>query len=190
MSVKENTDENKVIVSSTGKGIGQTFITKIKNNKKILLILGVILVIIAIVFLSLLLIGKPNNTKKANPTIVKNSKVCTTKQNFPILMQAAGYIYQGNYQKLSQSITAIEKLKNYQYDPNCLYAVLTYNIYTGNIKDATNYLNDLKRVYPRQGFSKVYVDPSNLATLSIDVNSMQARANYQKQDVSGMKPPK
>jgi len=181
MDHKEDIDKNEMTVSANQKKAVNISFLKLKNKKSILLISAVIVVVVT----SFLLITN-NKPSKTNSTVAIENKVCTQEKNTPLLMQAAGYIYQQNYSALSQPVSKIEQLKNYQYDPNCLYAVLTYNIYTGNISGAYNYLNDLKKVYPKQGLSKMYVDPDNLANLTLEVQSMQAEMNNKTKTVNAI----
>jgi len=189
MDPKDETDKNEMIVSANQKKAVSISFLKLKNKKSILLI-GAVILVVVIALLLIINNKKTNKPIKTNSVVAIANNVCTQEKNTPLLMQAAGYIYQQNYIALNQPVSKIEQLKDYQYDPNCLYAVLTYNIYAGNITSADKYLNDLKKVYPKQGLSKMYVDPDNLATLTLEVQSMQSSANNITKDASGMKPPK
>ena len=113
-------------------------------------------------------------TQKSSPSAVA---VCTTKSNVANLMQAAGAIRTNNIAKQQQAVAKIQKLPNYQKDPNCLYAVVSYYINRSDAKDANLYLNELIKVYNvKQGYSGVFVAPLSIATQKNDVATIERNA--------------
>ena len=123
------------------------------------------------------LIEKHQHTSK----VVTATTVCTNKTNTPILLNAATAISEQNVQMQQQTVAQIEKLPNYQQDPNCLYPIVKYYIQVEDAQNAGKYLALLQTVYhPNQVLSNVFMQPTSLQdlqayTLTIEKNTQSAK---------------
>jgi hypothetical protein len=155
---------------------GQDKGSKLPGNKKLWSGGAMVLIVLILVVLSLAWRAHEHNKK---PKVVA---VCTATANTPILMRAAGAIYMNNVAKLQQAVTKIKQLSNYQTDPNCLYAVLSYSIDVGDAQSASQYFAELQKVYnPKQGFSSIIIAPKSIAMLKGDVAFIKQQAKELQQ---------
>lgn len=124
-----------------------------KNKKVVTRIIGISIVALVIVFtLGYLVLKKPPAPQ------ADIYAVCSTPQNNYLLKQAVPLFNynSSNIVALGGIISKIEKLPNYQKDPNCDYVVLTYYIYTGNLASASIYMTRLEQSYnSKKGYSEI-----------------------------------
>lgn len=82
----------------------------------------------------------------------ENDLVCTNNQNRHLIDQAVPLIKSDNYMGLYKVSAEIEKLPNYQKDPNCDYILFSYYL-AFDYKRAESSYNNLEKYYvPSRGY--------------------------------------
>lgn len=77
-------------------------------------------------------------------------------------------------------VDTIKGLKDYDFDPNCMYIIVRYDIMTSNSVAAREHLLRLRRVYNKNiGYSKLFA-PSTLTLADIDtaIQAMEKNDTY------------
>lgn len=86
----------------------------------------------------------------------KKTSVCTGGEN-GLATQAAAVLNPDTVNELGEVVKNIQGTKNYETDPNCLFPVVQYYIYTSNQQAAQDSFNKLQAVYgDSTGFDAVY----------------------------------
>lgn len=159
----------------------------IPHNKK-KSFLGI--VVLVILLLVVVIIWHDHSKKKIQPKAVTASAVCTNQANSPTLSQAAGAIYQNDVVTLGQVVPKLKSIPSYQYDPNCLYALVIYYLDVDDVQNANLYLTKLEAVYnSKQGFSAMFVAPVSIAALKNSVSEIQAPPKAAKNPVTAVSNP-
>jgi hypothetical protein len=66
-------------------------------------------------------------------------------------------LYTRRYTDLASDVSVIQRTKDYDKDPNCLYVVLFYNLSIGNEEKSKDNYAKLEKVYdPNKGFVKAF----------------------------------
>ncbi len=159
-------------------------INKLKNTFK--LIYRKIKVIL-IFFILLVIVFVLGTVIYNHQNMSSSSNVCTTNNNQDILKADSKYIISDNIAKQQVLVKKVEKLPNYQKDPNCLYVIVNYYINISNIKMATIYYEKLKKIYnPKISFSP-YLNPSkSLTDLKNDIAADQYNIKASQSGLIGM----
>ncbi len=98
----------------------------------------------------------------------QSEAVCSTGTNTSLLDQASRDIQ--NNKSVQTEELKITRLNNFQKDPNCLYVVTYYFVSIGNGSQATNYMNQLQRLYsPKVGLSPHLKGVPSVAILQKDI---------------------
>lgn len=142
---------SKVVVSGDIKRSG---LRLPKLSKKILVIglacLGGLVFIVLTVALTRSVLNNKDDS-------VQRMAVCTTKASNNIAVEASRFLPPSQYKQLKVVNDKIQKLPNYEKDPNCLFPIVQYYVYTNDEKNAKLYYNKLVLVYDsKTGFDKYY----------------------------------
>jgi hypothetical protein len=161
---------------------GQNDKGEVKQNssqKILLLIFAGILVVVLIVIGSIIYYQNHHKKQSAVATTKVVNGVCSAS----MLKSADASLAPTQTKTLAPIVASIQKLPNYQYDPNCLYILVSYYANTSNTASASMYLNDLEKVYkPYQPFSK-YIGVDSIAPLQAKVAYLVKATNQAKKDI-------
>lgn len=85
---------------------------------------------------------------------------------------------------LKSDVAKIRIIKNYDRDQNCLYPMVSYYIYTGDIKNARKYYDKLSRLYNKsKGLEKIYGKSATpLNTLSTYIEVLEKQDNESRKN--------
>ena len=90
---------------------------------------------------------------------------CSNPFTGSILNEAARSLDQSKQVQLQSVVKTIRAKHNFDRDPNCMYVVVSYDIYTSNITSARDDLNKLKQVYnAKQGLDAALGKTESIAT--------------------------
>lgn len=130
-------------------------------DKRKYLMAGVLVVLFAIIILAVFL----STYKKDNNVTAVKSDVCADL--YPRIDKALKPINLNDLKTLSDEI---QKRKDFDKDPDCLYPLVIYNVSSSHADQAQSYLDKLRGVYRSDvGFTKAYkhtyTDPDQLQQL-------------------------
>jgi len=94
-----------------------------------------------------------------------------------ILTEAAKYLDQSKQQQLQPVVAKIRAKRNFDKDPNCMYVVVSYDIFSSSIVSARADLNKLKKIHgANQGFDSALGKTESIATLESYVKVLERAA--------------
>jgi hypothetical protein len=161
----------------------QSSIQKFRSmNKRMLVMMVAVAVVVALAVVGVIKQSKSNN--KADKT---SSIVC----NDELLNNVSGVLTAENVELLMPLAQDIQKMTNYEKDPNCLNVVITYFIHISDFNNARAHLDKLETVYKEdQGFSsKLGNNAKSLATLRLNVNFLEEQ-NKRINETGGVPSPR
>lgn len=145
---------DKVTISDGGNvksqtlllGLRHRFVSSVTSHKQIA-VPGVVVLVLGVAGLVLLL-SRPDPKPVAKPAACSHQVLEAAKPNLTFK----------NVDKLETQVKQIEATA-YKTDAECIYVVLTYNIYKSNAQKARELYDALVAVYdPVDGYETVYVD--------------------------------
>ena len=162
----------------------QSSIQKFRSmNKRTLVMMVAVSVVVALVVVGVIIQSKTNNNKANNVNVT----VC----NDELLNNVSGVLTAENVELLMPLAQDIQKMTNYEKDPNCLNVVITYFIHISDFNNARAHLDKLEVVYKEdQGFSsKLGNNAKSLATLRLNVNFLEEQ-NKRINETGGVPSPR
>ncbi len=133
-------------------------------------------VAIAIIIIGVLgyCIYRLNHKPVSTYVAVQATNTCTTGTGLQLLRQAVPLSTQPKYLQLKKVVDKIQKLPDYQRDPNCLYMVITYEVNAADAGSASDNFNKLVKVYnPNVGFTPYLGRGASLQALQTSINTLK-----------------
>lgn len=143
MEQKKSTSSTKTsvshatVVTETRRPFGGLFSNKAFMRYLWIVLAGIVVLTGGVVYL---------NRRSSNSV----AHVCSDS----LLQQASSQYANGNVSELTLSAGQIKSLKSYARDPNCMYAIIEYQLLTSDLASAKSNINALKQSHSSFVFSK------------------------------------
>jgi hypothetical protein len=107
---------------------------------------------------------------KTIPKVISNA--CTSPAANNDLQQAAASFNASDVTVLGSVVNNIKELPDYQNDPNCLYVLTMYSVYSGNLTNAKKYLSQFNSLYSNGELSHQLVAVGGVSSLNAVVTGL------------------